>query len=613
MVGNWLYGVAHQTALRAKVATAKRRVRERQVANMPEPEAVQGNLWSDLVPLLDQKLSRLPAKYRSPIILCDLEGKTYKEAARNLGCPEGTLSARLVRGRSMLAKRLIRHGLAVSGTTLAGLLSGKAATACMPPFLVASTVKIVNLWAAGSAASAGLVSAKVAALTEGVLKTMLLTKIKVGTGLLLLATMAISSAGWSIIQTKAGQPTETSKKDANAPTKIRVEKSTHLVKVPSLLDGIVQFIGTDINEGEIVPPEKTISVQVGGVRKIFRPLKKGDSVKEGQLLARLDDRLARAQMAVQESKVRSSKADFDGAKAIAEEAENKLKIAEDLHRKHAIALEDFRSAQLTGSKMHFDMMTKKEAVKQAELEMEQVQTLIELHEIRCGVKGVIAVIHKRSGEGIRKFETVFEIEVTDPDLKKESNEKSTHLLRVPSQVKGVVRFIGREIREGEKISPEKLIVVKVGSEKKQFHRLKPGDPIKEGELLVLLDDRLARVELAIKESKLSSSMVDFSGADAVAKEADARLKTAEDLFTKHAIALDDFRSAQLTRNKMHFESVSKKEAVNLAKEEVNVAREMLKQYEIRAKGSGIIAAIRKYPSEAVRAWETVVEIEVSEK
>src|SRR5713226_8552398 len=79
MVANWLYGVARTTALRANAVAAKRRLRERQVRNMPEPEAVQSDLWEHLQPLLDQGLSRLPAKYRVAIVLCDLEGKSHKE------------------------------------------------------------------------------------------------------------------------------------------------------------------------------------------------------------------------------------------------------------------------------------------------------------------------------------------------------------------------------------------------------------------------------------------------------------------------------------------------------------------------------------------------------
>jgi DNA-directed RNA polymerase specialized sigma24 family protein len=84
MVPNWLYGVAHKTALKARATTARTRKRERQVSAMPEAEAVQQDLWPNLQPLLDQELSRLPDKYRVPIVLCDLEGKTRKEAAQQL-------------------------------------------------------------------------------------------------------------------------------------------------------------------------------------------------------------------------------------------------------------------------------------------------------------------------------------------------------------------------------------------------------------------------------------------------------------------------------------------------------------------------------------------------
>ena len=94
---------------------------------MPEPAATEGDLWHDLQPLLDQELSRLPDKYRVAIVLCDLEGKTRKEAARQLGVPEGTLAARVARGRAMLTKRLARHGPVLSGGLLATMLAQDAA------------------------------------------------------------------------------------------------------------------------------------------------------------------------------------------------------------------------------------------------------------------------------------------------------------------------------------------------------------------------------------------------------------------------------------------------------------------------------------------------------
>jgi RNA polymerase sigma factor (sigma-70 family) len=185
LLANWLYGVAHQTALKARATTAKRKARERQVTQMPEPAATQPDLWNDLLPLLDQELSRLPDKYRIAIVLCDLEGKTRKEAARQLDVPEGTLAARLARGRVMLVKRLARHGLAVSSGALGAILSQNVASAGVPAWLVSSTVKAARLFAAGQSAAVGLISAKAAALTEGVLQTMLLSKLKAAVVLML--------------------------------------------------------------------------------------------------------------------------------------------------------------------------------------------------------------------------------------------------------------------------------------------------------------------------------------------------------------------------------------------------------------------------------------------
>src|SRR5271154_6627981 len=85
MVANWLYGVAHRTALKARASKAKRQAREKQVNEMPELEAAtEPDFRRDLQPLLDQELSRLADKYRLVIVLCDLEGKTRKEVACQL-------------------------------------------------------------------------------------------------------------------------------------------------------------------------------------------------------------------------------------------------------------------------------------------------------------------------------------------------------------------------------------------------------------------------------------------------------------------------------------------------------------------------------------------------
>jgi RNA polymerase sigma factor (sigma-70 family) len=205
-VGNWLYGVAHQTALKARGTRAKRKLREAQVTDMAEPAVIENNAWRDLQPVLDLELSRLPEKYRTVIVLCDLEGKTGKDVARELSLPRGTVASRLGRARAMLAKRLARHGLTASGGTLAAVLTEKAASASVPGSVMASTIKAVTSVAAGQVATTGLVSAKVAALIEGVLKGMLLTKLKTTAALLVILTIAGLGVGHVVLQSGAAEP-----------------------------------------------------------------------------------------------------------------------------------------------------------------------------------------------------------------------------------------------------------------------------------------------------------------------------------------------------------------------------------------------------------------------
>jgi RNA polymerase sigma factor (sigma-70 family) len=185
LLANWLYGVAHQTALKARATAARRAVRERQVTEMPEPAAAEQHLQNDLQSVLDQELSRLPDKYRAAIVLCDLEGKTRKEAAQQLRLPEGTVGSRLGRARTMLAKRLARRGVAVSSAALAAALTQSETSAAVPASVVSTTIKAAALFAAGQAPASAVISAKAAALMEGVVKSMLLSKLKIGATMLL--------------------------------------------------------------------------------------------------------------------------------------------------------------------------------------------------------------------------------------------------------------------------------------------------------------------------------------------------------------------------------------------------------------------------------------------
>jgi RNA polymerase sigma factor (sigma-70 family) len=203
MVANWLHGVAHQTALKARATAARTMGRERQVMEMPEAAAAERGPWRDLQLLLDEELSRLPDKYRSVIVQCDLEGKTRKEAARHLGCPEGTVAGRLARARVMLAKRLARRGLPLSGGALAAVLAENVASASVPTSVISATMKAASLFAAGKAAASGAISVQVAALTEGVLKAMLLNKLKIASAVLLI--VVLIGIGGGVTALRAGE------------------------------------------------------------------------------------------------------------------------------------------------------------------------------------------------------------------------------------------------------------------------------------------------------------------------------------------------------------------------------------------------------------------------
>ena len=205
MVGNWLYTVARNAALKARAMRRLRHKKEEEAG--AEKMRMAADQDRDLQELLDQELQALPVKYRAAIVLCDLEGMTVPAAAKQVGCPLGTLSARLVRGRVMLGKRLARHGLAVSGGVLATALCQNAASACVPGPLVVSTVQAATLMAAGKALATGAISAKVVALTEGVLKAMLMTKLKIAIAVVMTLNLIGAGVGLVYCQTAGtGQP-----------------------------------------------------------------------------------------------------------------------------------------------------------------------------------------------------------------------------------------------------------------------------------------------------------------------------------------------------------------------------------------------------------------------
>jgi RNA polymerase sigma factor (sigma-70 family) len=150
LVGNWLYGVAYRIAVRTRANAIRRRAHERQAMPMAAVEPLHEVVWRDLRPVLDAEINRLPEKYRAPLVLYYLEGKTVQETARQLGVPLSTAATRLVRARERLRKRLERRNLGVPMLVLTMVLSHQVAPAAVPATLAEAT-RSAALLAAGPA------------------------------------------------------------------------------------------------------------------------------------------------------------------------------------------------------------------------------------------------------------------------------------------------------------------------------------------------------------------------------------------------------------------------------------------------------------------------------
>jgi RNA polymerase sigma factor (sigma-70 family) len=197
-IANWLYTVAYHLALKAKIRADQRRAHERQVPAMPDVETQNEPVWNELRPLLDEELERLPPKYRSPMVLCYLAGKTNEQAAQELGWTKDTVRGRLAKARELLRARLARRGVTVASTALAAVLADNAAQAVVPAAWMNATLQTAALLGAGSAAG---ISGSVLALANSFLRDTLIFKVKLLASLCLVASLT-TGAGISIYLAK---------------------------------------------------------------------------------------------------------------------------------------------------------------------------------------------------------------------------------------------------------------------------------------------------------------------------------------------------------------------------------------------------------------------------
>jgi RNA polymerase sigma factor (sigma-70 family) len=435
-LGAWLYQVAYRVALRARVRRQQRAAREEIGVEALCSEPSSDPLWRDVRPVLDEEIDRLPTKYRAAFVLCYLQGQTNEEAAQSLGCPVGTIQSRLAWARERLRNRLSGRGVTVTGTALIALLSRQPVASAAPAHLIDTTLKAALAYAAGSA-TAGVVSTQAVALTQGVVRSMFLNKLKIAAAVVIGLGLLGGTSAWaflgapSSVEVTAGVhvvpvlPTNDANHSAGSPdasATVPVQSAPaadekgerRLVDLASPRDGVVTIVGAEIKEGEQVPADQIVVIKTGQKEKRYRRLKPGDSVGPRQFLAQLDDRLARDEVAIREAKVLAEEANLRAAEATKREAIRRYERAQGLAKANAMSDEEVQNARVTAERFVAEHLARIQLVQVARLELNQAQTILELHTIRSPVKGVITKIYKHPGEAVKALEAVFQIRLEEP-------------------------------------------------------------------------------------------------------------------------------------------------------------------------------------------------------
>ena len=218
---NWLYGVAVRTAKKARRREARRVRRESVLRDAQGVEHSPDHDTVELLSVLDEELSRLPGRYRTALLACEIDGKSRRQAAIELGVPEGTLSSNLSRGRKLLRERLNRRGAGTGAWPLGGLARDVAVSE-VPPALAGSTAQAA-LGVLPGMASAGSLPASVSALMQSVGRSMFMTRLMLTAGSgLTLGALALAGA---LLASGDGVPMHTSQNEAKPTAEPRVSST----------------------------------------------------------------------------------------------------------------------------------------------------------------------------------------------------------------------------------------------------------------------------------------------------------------------------------------------------------------------------------------------------
>ena len=277
-VASWLYGVAARIAARARRGAARRRMRERRgaevamaIRHVDHGDRDSSETWPELY----QELSRLPERFRMPIVLCHLEGLTYEQAAQRLGCPVRTVQSRLARARERLRDRLARRGVAPAIAALTAALTPDAASAAVSETWKQTTVTAAVRYAAGGTAAV-LVPTAVAVLAEGASRAMNVHRLIKWSAMALLIGVAAGGAGIGMMARSSPpepeQPAKAVADDSRYRTSFKNGATIEVVGISTVPTGPNTWWkpdGSPLAEAPVDRIERHISAQASGDPRVI--------------------------------------------------------------------------------------------------------------------------------------------------------------------------------------------------------------------------------------------------------------------------------------------------------------------------------------------------------
>ena len=199
LLAGWLHTVTVRIAQKArtKVRSASQHTRQRQAVGATITEPIDAMTLQELNVMLEEEISHLPEKYKTPIVLCYLQGKSHDKAARELGWPKRSVTSRLARARELLRQQLTARGATLTAAMWTAALSEHAAQAELGALLTIKTVKAAKAFVASKALAQTLVSARAIALAEEAMSGLIGMKAKLVLAVMMLG-FAVGGAGLAV-------------------------------------------------------------------------------------------------------------------------------------------------------------------------------------------------------------------------------------------------------------------------------------------------------------------------------------------------------------------------------------------------------------------------------